>query len=931
MATLLNHQTGQPEDVPDEQVTRAVASGGFGLPQGAIAVRDAKGQAFELDADEAVKAFSAGDFRYETAGEKLARESSDSPVTAFAAGAARGASFGLSDLALTELGGVSPKKLSAVKEGNVGASVTGEVAGAVLPALLPGGQATVAGAAGKLGLAAEKLAGSALGKGVAGRIGAKAVGGATEGFLFGMGNAVSESALDDTELTAEKLISGGGVGALLGGLGAGAIEGVGAGLKAVTGKVLGRGAKAAEGVASEAAEVATAGAVGEGAPTVETRRGLADVLREATADPVIAAGKGKSAMEGAAKEHVGTLKKVFEALDLDFPSPEGFVLRDLDLKSRELKKLGRKDLAEEAPRMLLDDARYAEAKTLQDKTSLIRTKQEEAGRSLSEASKRFDEVAKYEDLVDASALAERVRTELIDPLKNGTTLDKPIARRLEAEAKQLAKRGRITFEEAENLKRAYDGHLRWDSETKGVAQEKFRQLRGMLNGEIEASGKEMFSRVGEDTFATWKAAKKAYGAMAELGNAAESRLAAHQGNRVFSLTDNLAGLGGLVAGGLNPVGLAASAAGALVNKWGRERLPHILALATDKLKDGGGAAAVRKLMEETPILSTVANAFKKSVDAAVAKSPESFGSYAGILANAAARGAADLFSTHATLASEDGEYGEMMARNGFPLETGLDAEGALTRASGLSRVQQTIAAHDKRMDEVVDGFLRGHRAGAGTPARDARESKASFEKRAAELAQLATSPQALAERFALSPQMQAAAPGVSAALAATAARAVSFLHEVAPKSPHAPNMKALAVPWQPSDAELSAWEKRVRAVERPATVLEDLQRGTATKEAVEALKAVYPKLHEDLRQRVLERMANLETRLPFQQRRALTAVFGPEFDGPSPAAAAVLQQAHRAAMQKEMAKGRASQASGSGAGNSLATQSQRLEGRGGVS
>lgn len=56
---------------------------------------------------------------------------------------------------------------------------------------------------------------------VLGRIGQKVVGGMPVGALYGAGNVVSDAALGDTQLTAEKLVAGGGLGMLLGGLGGG--------------------------------------------------------------------------------------------------------------------------------------------------------------------------------------------------------------------------------------------------------------------------------------------------------------------------------------------------------------------------------------------------------------------------------------------------------------------------------------------------------------------------------------------------------------------------------------------------------------------------------------------------------------------------------------------------------------------------------------
>lgn len=755
MAKLLNFDTNEVEDVPDTDVTAIVSRGSHGLPLGDVRVVAPDGSTGVVPAEKAPEAFQKG-FRFETAHEATERKYGDSEGKAFAAGAGRGITFGLSDLALSKTGLVDASTLEGLKEANPGASIAGEVAGTAASLLIPGGGAV--GAAGKLGRLAGRGVTRALGEGLAGRLVGKAAGAALEGGLFGMGSAVSEAALGDTELTAEKLLAGAGVGALIGG-GLGAVGGL-------AGEGVSVGRKALNQLATEKVAGAEARALAMG--------------------------------EESAAELTGSLRGKYGA----------------------------------------------------------------------QAAKASNLLETGNQLLGDVAVSPSTKSRLAEALSS-------------VEAQELRE---VT---ARNVVEDFEGQA---ASTLG-AKAAFREAADSQSARAVAKAEQLLSPT--EAIAQVKARAARYGAPA-IGRIVGGTLGTLVG-----------GLPGTAVGAL-----AGDMAGSLA---GGQLRPSLL--------------AVKRMFEHPAVVKAFFGAIKK----ATAETPEVFGKYASVLANSAARSSSELAVTHIALSEQDPEYRDMMATAGFPLQPPDEAGAAAGRAGELSRVQAAVAAHDTRMNEVVDGFLRGQRVGTSTPTRDARESKASFEKRAAELAQLATNPQALAERFALSPQMQAAAPGVSAALAATAARAVSFLHEVAPKSPHAPNMKALAVPWQPSDAELSAWEKRVRAVERPATVLEDLQRGTATKEAVEALKAVYPKLHEDLRQRVLERMANLETRLPFQQRRALTAVFGPEFDGPSPAAAAVLQQAHRAAMQKEMAKGRASQASGSGAGNSLATQSQRLEGRGGVS
>lgn len=149
-------------------------------------------------------------------------------AAAGALGLARGATFGLSDLALSKTGAMSPEELHKREELNPDASMAGEAASFLLPAA---GAVKALGTAGKVarGLGAGVEAASAVGRGVeaAGMAGAKALGIegtslagqvaghmlpraagiAAEAELYQIGHNLSQSVMRDQELTAESLLA----------------------------------------------------------------------------------------------------------------------------------------------------------------------------------------------------------------------------------------------------------------------------------------------------------------------------------------------------------------------------------------------------------------------------------------------------------------------------------------------------------------------------------------------------------------------------------------------------------------------------------------------------------------------------------------------------------------------------------------------------
>lgn len=177
-----------------------------------------------------------------------------------AEGAASGLTFGLSDQALVAgLGEEYRKNAEARARLNPNARMAGEIGGAIAPAFLTGGEsllgtaARVAGAPGRavmgVGRAAERgVARAMLGLGAreSGALvkGARmAASGAVEGAAYSTGREISEAALGNTQLTAERLLGAAQEGAAWGALGGGAIGAgsavIGAAGKSAVRKMLG--------------------------------------------------------------------------------------------------------------------------------------------------------------------------------------------------------------------------------------------------------------------------------------------------------------------------------------------------------------------------------------------------------------------------------------------------------------------------------------------------------------------------------------------------------------------------------------------------------------------------------------------------------------------------------------------------------------------
>jgi hypothetical protein len=144
------------------------------------------------------------------------------------AGIARGLTLGASDLALTHIkpGGeplVKPETLKALEEEHPTTSTLGEIGGALLPAAVTLGaggaaagakaasvaaaEATPAGLTTALGTGVEKLATKVIANEIAAKIAGGIARGAAESELYNIGHNLSEAALGDEKVTAERLLA----------------------------------------------------------------------------------------------------------------------------------------------------------------------------------------------------------------------------------------------------------------------------------------------------------------------------------------------------------------------------------------------------------------------------------------------------------------------------------------------------------------------------------------------------------------------------------------------------------------------------------------------------------------------------------------------------------------------------------------------------
>jgi hypothetical protein len=507
---------------------------------------------------------------------------------AAAAGAARGLTLGASDAALTALGGDDTRRaLKGLREQNPITSTVSEVAGAAAPVLLSGGSAApeeaaalggeaaagaglvsrgiqaagvlpraVAGAGGIVergvarGLESLGYEGSSLASRVAAGALKMGASGAAEGAIYGGAQAANDAVLNGDEITAEKIVSGMGHGALFGG-------GVGATLGA--------------------AGPLVTGAASALIPKKET---LEQLSREQAGRAAGFKPSDYKALVGRAR---GAAAEERIATTLDD-------LRNYEIKTGEL-----------AGQKVLQPASNAE-----EILERVRAAKSEAGATLDGLKDSISEGMQQSGYqLDRAALAQRIEDNVFKPALEGATPS--IRRRVLSARKEL---GALFEPPAEGVAGDVSPTFRELDQMRAKLREVFQPpaVRGgglpppapkqaiYLEGaerEIasylkDEAGK-FLATAGEDANA-YNEANRLYHSFRQLDDVGTKATAHNLGNRMASPSDHAVGLGGflgaLTTGNVGAAGaMAYGAAGAIANKLMRERGNSLIATLAQRAAD----------------------------------------------------------------------------------------------------------------------------------------------------------------------------------------------------------------------------------------------------------------------------------------------------------------------------------------------------------
>lgn len=362
-----------------------------------------------------------------------------------------------------------------------------------------------------------------------------AITGLYEGGIMGAGSALSESALGDEAVTAEKLFAHASKGALFGG-------GLGGVLGGAAGAISERfGGKAA----------GLAGAV--------ERQGVTDLEsamvrnEQRVAAPVAAEGKG-------------VLSRIQSMADEEAYRSLGGGAKDYKLLNRAGDAEARLERAQGIGKLLRDEGIVTATATKAQMAERLAVKLEEAGQELGTMRKALDETGAK---VAMQPILDRARAEVLEPVaaKVGFSSEASV---VDSYIKEIAEKigPETTFEKLHEMRKQLDSKMKYDQVSAPGAVTELRKIRAIVEDEFTKAGEAAAGGRGEQFAEKYNFAKQKYSMLADAERASVTGLDRKGVNRTVSLTDTIMGAGAFAT--MGPAGLLAAAGNKVVREFGSQ-------------------------------------------------------------------------------------------------------------------------------------------------------------------------------------------------------------------------------------------------------------------------------------------------------------------------------------------------------------------------
>lgn len=781
------------------------------------------------------------------------------------AGAARGISVGTSDEALLQaaelLGGHAGReavrqRLNDYKEAQPILS-TGAELGGIAAASLMGDEAALGAAPraiGRLGAGAESITAKMLGGGALGRGAGVLARGAVEGGVYGAGQALSESSLNDTPLTAEALVGGAGHGAM-GGMIASGLVGAGGALF--------KGLRPPKGAAAALDNLAER-TYGEAAPGFgkQLEGDISAGARTETSSPYRTPG----ALSDVGGPVDSVASSYIEHLPTSAPAErelhgEAWARRDqVFRKGAETVETASRDFSNS-----LNDALAAGRKA--DMASFGEAKVNQMSELVDQSRFVDQSNAAINWATDANATFRKIAKDAAAGVGPSTV------RKWDAYMQKIA--SAIESGESIELHTALDNTKRFLGQEAAFGRGPFgltvaqREFDGMYQGENGLKGLLESNVWGDRAAQAQVNVNRATTQMLSEGKLFTRKFTTEFGSdmgRPLYAADTSA-----VSGFMNRLTSAANDLDARgVESWITARRGFLDAIEKSYTFDEKAASAITKERAALDRLDVVYKQATKDVTlsnqvkAALSEERErGIGGMVGAVIDIANKP----FTTLQRLAQIEAHTKSVLGK----LTSGArELAGAGKKAAeGAPRELSPPKGNGRGFfSTLLEGLPKAAPRAAGAVA--ANESgRARYLRRVDEIGALQANPGLVSARIAqsLSPVGEAA-PEVTKAATAVAFRGLDFMASKLPPSRIDPY--SLQPQLQPraraSDAEIAQFMRFSQAVDDPLLVLNEAKSGTLTRDHVEAVKAVYPEIYDQMRSEVMRGLVDSKSPLPYARR-----------------------------------------------------------------
>jgi len=794
------------------------------------------GELVSLPANQVTEALRSGGYKPATAGDiKEFRQKEEygegikGPALATAAGAARSATFGLSDELLTKSGAVKPETLENLKKYNPNLTTAGEIGGVVGSVLLgpevaPAGllskgagaitKSVLPGAERAVGLLVNPETSPVIHR-IVSQAAAAGAGSAVEGAAYGLGQSVSEHALGDPTLNSQKVITNIGMGALFGG---------------VLGSTL------------KAGEIAVPEAVGAAKSAFD-----------------------KLASVGANEEGVGLLGRTYaKASSFVSGKPEQDIL---DAWAN--RKMALRDPHE------IEHLSDQFTKTITETHDAVEKAARDAFKDV-----RPQEAAKYLETADAG-VAKQQFDDAFAKIKETTDLMKfepdlypaRYARKLEQISERIAKditnesSAADIFQALDDLKGSLDKDIKYGkipSAADADAQNVIKGLRGSIKENLE--NEEIWGKAATRQ-AAFNDAYNEYVTNLTGKNAFRSKFMTQAPSR-----------SGKVEWQIDPVKVKT-----YFNQIGTDKgdvRADLLAnyLRTSKNLLDEVEKSYQALPERTfsrKDYDTLFGQAEKINDeslrqAAFNKQINSLGggghnTYLG-------EGAAAFAALHHPVLGAAIEGYNVLRNSGLTIQRLAKIERAIQQTNrAMGYLTKNIFKAGTKVGQKYAGYVGGTASSL--------YDKEKHDKIMDRIVEYTNDPEKLTNHLdAMAKPVIESAPDMGTNIQQTAAVGINFLRS---KLPQGPDPKPLSKPYVPSQQEIAQFKKYYDAVENPLSALEQIKTGMLSKETLETLNTVYPQLYDSMKENVTEELAShlgKKRDIDYQTKLMLGAFLGMDLD-----------------------------------------------------